>query len=82
MDRENDSVVKRKIRAVIDLILWCLIFVVKDGRNFATSLYWFIKNSTGNSTMDKETTLTERTACLNGKFLKDFHFSVFIFFIV
>jgi hypothetical protein len=32
--------------------------------------------------MDKETTLTERTACLNGKFLKDFHFSVFIFFIV
>ena len=56
MDRENASVVKRKIRAVI-----VMLFVVKDAKtvvkNFATSLYWFIKNlqATAIELYDKET---------------------------
>jgi hypothetical protein len=44
------------------------IFVVQDGGKFRYIAVLVYKNSTGNSTMDKETTLTERTACLNGKF--------------
>jgi hypothetical protein len=47
MDRENDSVVKSKKHAVI-----CC-----ERRPEISLQYWFIKNSTGNSTMDKETAL-------------------------
>ena len=51
-----------------------MLFVVKDGRKFRyiavlASRPWI-----------KRQRLNERTACLNGKFLKGFHFSVNIKF--
>ena len=68
MDREKDSVVK-----YVQFILTIYCDVIFCERRSEISLH----RCTGNSTMDKETSLNERTACLSGKFLKDFHFSVF-----
>ena len=53
MDRENDSVVKRKIRAVKQFILTLYCDVICCERRPEISLH----RCTGNSTMDKETTL-------------------------
>jgi hypothetical protein len=71
MDRENDFVVKRKIRALTYCDVLMLIFVVKDGpklRYIAVlvykQFYWHFDHG--------RQRLNERTACLNGKFLKGF----------
>ena len=50
-----------------------LIFFVKDGRKFRFIAVLEIRP------WIKRQRLNERTACLNGKFLKDFHFSVLLY---
>ena len=47
-----------------------MLFVVKDGRKFRYIAVLEIRP------WIKRQRLNERTACLNGKFLKDFHFLV------
>ena len=51
-----------------------MLFVVKDGRKFRYIAVLEIRP------WIKRQPLNERTACLNGKFLKDFHFSVIFFY--
>jgi hypothetical protein len=50
-----------------------MLFFVKDGRKFRFIAVLEIRP------WIKRQRLNERTACLNGKFLKDFHFSVLLY---
>ena len=53
-----------------------MLFFVKDGRKFRYIAVLEIRP------WIKRQRLNERTACLNGKFLKDFHFSVLLYSLI